>query len=185
MARLFLIRHGEPEEQWGEVGGDAGLSALGRSQAAATAERLKDLRPFRILSSPLKRAHETAAATAQLVGESITTEPRIGEIATPTEVVDRRAWLRELMVPGKRWREAGAQLAVWRDDLLNAVRGIDDDTAMFSHFVAINVITGAALNSDAITVCRPDLASISEFEIENGKIRLVRGAPLEGGADAT
>lgn len=73
--RVYFLRHGEslsnaapgvvalPEEE-----GDR-LSALGRSQAQAAAERTAaDLELSRIVCSPLRRARETAAPLAELTG---------------------------------------------------------------------------------------------------------------------
>jgi broad specificity phosphatase PhoE len=189
MTRLFLIRHGEPEAQWGVPGGDPGLSPLGAAQAEAAAQKLARLSEpgdgFELLSSPLKRARETAAPTARLLKRAVAIEPRIGEIAAPAHALDRRAWLADLLSEGRSWGDADAALRDWREQLLAAVRGVERDSAMFSHFVAINVVTGAALGKEDIVVCRPDLASISEFEIQDGQIRLLSGAAGAGDAVAT
>jgi|GEM_PF-57751 len=185
MARLFLVRHGEPKATWGGAEADPGLSDLGRAQAEAAASALALLGRFNIVSSPLQRARQTAAATARLLGGSIAIEPRIGEIAAPPQIEDRRAWLQALMRPGLGWRDADPALRAWRADLLAAIGEISEDVAMFSHFVAINVVTGAACGRDAIGVCTPALASISEFVVEPAGIRLISGAPFAGEASAT
>lgn len=60
-ARLVLLRHGQTEAGPICVGRlDPGLSAIGRLQAEAAAERLGDLRVDRVVTSPLRRARETA-----------------------------------------------------------------------------------------------------------------------------
>jgi broad specificity phosphatase PhoE len=137
------------------------------------------------LSSPLKRARETAAATASLLSRPIAIEPRIGEIATPAGVADRRAWLAALMGPDVNWSDAEPSLRAWRDDVIAAIGAVTEDTAMFSHFVAINVVAGLALAKDAVSVCTPALASICRFEVDQDGIRLISGAPLTGDAGAT
>ena len=185
MARLFLIRHGQPEEHWGAGAADPGLSQDGQEQAARAAQLLAAFGALRLVSSPLRRAQETAAAAAALQRQTVALEPRIGEIVAPAGVADRRAWLSGLLLPGSTWGGTDPQIQAWRVDVLAAVRAVGADTAMFSHFVAINVVTGAALGTDLVAVCRPDLASITEFAIERGAIRLVSGAPLENGAQPT
>jgi hypothetical protein len=44
---------------------------------------------------------------------------------------------------------------------------------VFTHFIAINVIVGAALESNETIVCKPGYASITELAVE-GQLRLVR-----------
>jgi broad specificity phosphatase PhoE len=51
---------------------------------------------------------------------------------------------------------------------------IRDDSAVFTHFIAINVIAGAALGVEHTIVCTPDHASITEIEVKEGVLRLVR-----------
>lgn len=67
MPRLIIVRHGETD--WnsqqifrGRV--DVPLNEVGRQQAAATAELLKTVPVTAVISSPLARAMETAAAIA-------------------------------------------------------------------------------------------------------------------------
>ena len=71
-------------------------------------------------------------------------------------------------------------LAQWREDVIAALTGRTEDTVVFSHFVAINVAAGAALRDDRVMVFRPDNCSVTVFESENGKLRLVeRGHEAE------
>ncbi len=63
MAQLIVLRHGETDyNRLGKYQGstDTGLNELGVSQAVAVAERLKSMEFDRIVSSPLKRAVQTA-----------------------------------------------------------------------------------------------------------------------------
>jgi broad specificity phosphatase PhoE len=65
--RLLLVRHAEAEESargrcYGTL--DVGLSAGGRAQCAALAAELAPERPAALVSSPRRRALETAAAIA-------------------------------------------------------------------------------------------------------------------------
>lgn len=80
--RLLLVRHGESE---GNAGGfvqgrlDYGLTDLGRAQAQATADRLRDVKVDRLISSPLRRAHETALWIAAAAGREVEPEPGLME----------------------------------------------------------------------------------------------------------
>lgn len=82
MLTLVLTRHGltarsEPEQHLGQ-GIDLGLSAAGVAQAAALAARIADERFDRIVSSPLRRAMETASAVAR--GRPVEADGRLMEM---------------------------------------------------------------------------------------------------------
>jgi 2,3-bisphosphoglycerate-dependent phosphoglycerate mutase len=81
---LVLIRHAEPDWQSARrKGTDPGLTALGRSQAAALAEHLQHA-PFAALyCSPLERARETAAAIAATQELTINVVQDLAEIGVP------------------------------------------------------------------------------------------------------
>jgi broad specificity phosphatase PhoE len=172
---LFLIRHGEPESAWGDPGGDPSLSAKGHAQAAAA--RLGAHGPLAAISSPMRRCQETAAPF--LFGASATIEQRVSEVATPGDVADRRAWLRRNFPwqdaeARRTWEELDITMREWRERVLAALREIETDAAIFTHFIAINAIVGAAINRRDTIVCRPDHASITEVEMRDGKLHLLR-----------
>ncbi|MGE0045617.1 MAG: histidine phosphatase family protein, partial [Hyphomonadaceae bacterium] len=68
MPRLYLIRHAEPAATWGGSDPNPGLSELGRAQAADASWKLAALKPKRIVTSPLMRCRETAAALEMEMG---------------------------------------------------------------------------------------------------------------------
>ena len=83
--RLFLVRHahsdpGEPDEL-------RPLSAKGRVQAREVGERLVAAAPELVVSSPLLRARETAAAIAQATGSSVRVDDRLGPGATAGDLL--------------------------------------------------------------------------------------------------
>jgi uncharacterized phosphatase len=82
MKRIFFVRHGESEANAAGVTAgarlDVGLTEDGRQQARKVGEDLKDKRIDLIVSSPMKRAYETAAIIAQTINYN---QPKI--IATP------------------------------------------------------------------------------------------------------
>jgi broad specificity phosphatase PhoE len=185
MARLFLIRHGRPSETWGGASSDPGLSELGMAQAEAAAAKLAAYGPLDVVSSPMRRCVETAAPYARLRGVSPHLEPRVSEVVAEPGVEDRPAWLQARFPwrdPGKLrdWASLEPALQAWRAQMLDYVSGIERDTAVFSHFIAINVITGAALRRDTTMVCKPDHASITELEVSDGALRFVAfGAEMQ------
>jgi broad specificity phosphatase PhoE len=180
MARLLLIRHGEPEAAWGGDQDDPGLSAAGRAQAAAAAAALAGEGALLVLSSPARRCQETAAPYLErrrLPRADLS--PRFGEVETPAGVADRRDWLMDNFpwragAAVRAWTSVAPELRAWRDRVLGAARAVDRDTAVFTHFIAANAIVGAAKGSAYTVVFRPDYASITELEVRNGLIRVVR-----------
>lgn len=97
---LFLVRHGLTE--WNERGrlmgrSEIGLSARGREQVKAAAEALAAIPIDSVLSSPQRRARETADAIAAPHGLPVETVDDLAEV-----------WL------GERW--IGKTFAELRDD---------------------------------------------------------------------
>jgi broad specificity phosphatase PhoE len=169
VARLYLIRHGEPAAVWG-AHDDPGLSPLGARQSADAAMKLGVLKPAQAITSPLARCRETSAAFEMESGLIARVEPRVTEVPTPADVGDRPAWLRQAMAGA--WSDLPSH-ASWRTDLIHALTSLDQDTAVFTHFVAINVALGAALGQDAVTLFRPGHCSISVFDTDGARLKLV------------
>jgi phosphohistidine phosphatase SixA len=83
--RLFLVRHahsdpGEPDEL-------RPLSARGRVEARKVGERLAGVEPELVVSSPLLRARETAAAIAQAAGSPLRIDERLAPGATADDLL--------------------------------------------------------------------------------------------------
>lgn len=174
MPTIVLVRHGRAAAGFGSHR-DPGLDDVGRAQAEATAEelaaRFEQLVP--IYSSPLKRAQETAAALARKWGTEVIPEPRVAEIPSPTEDLRERAqWLQGVMA-GK-WTDLPPELLRWREELIDCVLGFETDTVVFCHFIAINVVVGAATGADELIVFRPDNASVTIILTDRGQLELIR-----------
>jgi broad specificity phosphatase PhoE len=172
MARIHMIRHGRAAAGFGESM-DPGLDEFGQSQAEAVAEKLKALGRLPILSSPLARTQQTAAPLAKLWGAAPVIEDAVAEIPSPKGMTleARVAWLRKLMAGS--WRDVSPELAAWREHCIATVVAIPRDTIIFSHYVAINVIAGAALGDDRVVVFSPDNCSVTVFETDGAKLQLI------------
>ncbi|MGD9995880.1 MAG: histidine phosphatase family protein [Ilumatobacteraceae bacterium] len=81
---IVLIRHGQPEWVRGGLNIDnPPLTDLGRRQAEAMAEYLRDEEFDEVLCSPLRRARETAAPLFRALGRPETIDPWLEEIRNP------------------------------------------------------------------------------------------------------
>lgn len=175
MARLYFIRHGEAAAGFGEDH-DPGLSALGQEQsqkaADAMMQTLAKTGPIPIISSPLKRCQETSTPLCRAWERAPTIERGVSEIPSPMEDLSKRSeWLRGVM--SGAWAEADAASQGWRDYVVETAKGINQDTVVFSHYVAINVIAGHALGDDRVVCFRPDNCSITVVDVVDGEIKMV------------
>ena len=75
MTTVYLVQHGDKERE----PGDAGLTELGRGQAAVTASWLQQLGLRALYSSPLRRARETAEPIARATGLPVQLDGRLRE----------------------------------------------------------------------------------------------------------
>ncbi|HEX3700311.1 MAG TPA: histidine phosphatase family protein [Phenylobacterium sp.] len=178
MPRLYLIRHGKPSATWGGGDDDPGLDDTGAAQARAARDWLLALpqaeRPKRVVSSPLRRCRETAEPTAQALGVAVEIDPIVGEIPTPQTLnpLERGSWLRQVFAGS--WSEIKGDLDYdqWRLDVVGSLRA-RGDTAVFSHYVAINAVVSHLLGEDRVLAFRPDHASITVLETDGRDLALV------------
>lgn len=166
---IYLIRHGEPAGAYG-TDPNPGLTELGTRQAFAAAETLARAGAKWAITSPLARSRETAAQFEKVMETHARIETGVGEIVTPPGIEDRVTWLRGIMAGN--WTGTGPELDAWRQKVLAAVERLPDDTAVFSHFVAINVIVGLLTNDDRVVVFKPGHASITKLTRVGGKLRV-------------
>jgi broad specificity phosphatase PhoE len=84
MLSLYLVRHGQTDASRNNLFAgriDPPLNAVGQAMAAALAARYGSFDWREIVSSPLQRARETAAATARAAGQTVTVDDGLIEIA--------------------------------------------------------------------------------------------------------
>ena len=82
--RLILVRHAEAES--GEPDELRPLTPAGRDVARALGERLRSVGPDAVISSPLLRARETAAAIAKAAGIEAESDERLSPGADADDV---------------------------------------------------------------------------------------------------
>ena len=182
MSRVYLIRHAKPSATWGGDDDDPGLDAQGQAQARAAAAKLLALpseqRPTRVVSSPLRRCRETAQPFAEAIGATVEIDPSVGEIPTPSALTpeERGPWLRQAF--GGRWADIEGDLDydAWRGEVAAAVAS-REHAAVFSHFVAINAVLTALAGEPQVITLRPDHASISVLEVNDGALTVIERGP--------
>lgn len=172
MPRLYLIRHAEPAALWG-AHPDPGLSELGHRQASAVAAHLATLGIANLITSPLARCRQTAAPLAAALGQEAAVNRAVAEIPVPASVTEHRPWLMAVMDGAWTDPHVDESLRIWRNDVGKALLALEQDTIIFSHFVAINAAAGLAMCVDGVTLFKPGHASVTMLENEGGALRLV------------
>lgn len=148
MPRLYLVRHGRATGGYG-ADVDPGLDELGHAQAVVAADRLEPHGPLPMITSPLRRARETAGALESRWGTMAIVEPSVGEIPAPVEDLDERhAWLRQAM--GSTYADLGPRYTSWRTMVTDLLLHRREDTVIITHFVLINAVLGVATGDDRV-----------------------------------
>jgi len=169
--RLYLIRHGQPSAGFIDAI-DPGLSDVGTAQAQAVARELSALGPLPVLTSPLKRARETAVPFEAIWNVTARVESRIAEIPSPsTNLGERAVWIRQAL--RGRWSDLPEAYQSWRTQLLQCLLTCQTSAVMTTHFIAINVAVGFASNDDRLACFEPDYCSCTVLEVENEALRVV------------
>ena len=172
MTRLYLVRHGRAAAGW-DTDPDPGLDEIGQRQAVAVAGRLGQFGPLPIFSSPLRRCQETAIPLATTWSREPRIEPAVAEIPSPEGIAmaDRIEWLREAM--RGTWADLGGRYVTYRDQVISTLVALEDDSVVFSHFVAINIAIGSAIGDDRLVVRSLDNCSVTIMDVVDGALQLV------------
>ena len=179
---MLLLRHGQTalsvDKRFSGVG-DPQLTPTGQAQAAQAASRLADSGATAVVSSPLRRARETASRVAQALGLEVAVEDGLRETdfgdwdgATFAEVRDRwpaelDAWLASTAVPppgGESFDETADRVRAAHDRLLASYEG--QSIVVVSHVTPIKTLLRFALDAPAGALYRIhlDLASLSRVQ---------------------
>lgn len=127
---IHLVRHGHVENPdrvlYGRLPG-FNLSARGREQAELLGRHFAPVPLAAVLASPLERAQQTAAATAQPHGLQVETDQRLIEASSQFEgVAGNLAWY-ILRHPGVWWRLRDVRTPSWGEhyvDLAERVQAV-------------------------------------------------------------
>lgn len=196
MTTILLARHGESdwnrERRW-QGHTDRPLTELGRSQAAALAERLAGVELAAIYASDLARAVETARPAAEGHGLPVVALRGLREVdvgswsgLTPEEVETQHpADIRRWLDGGKGW-DGGESYEEMAARVLSTVREIvaehpEGRVLVVSHGGPLRAIHAHALGMELhahrrTTPVVPN-ARLSEVVASEGSLRLVHPAP--------
>jgi probable phosphoglycerate mutase len=169
---IYLVRHGEAAASWAESS-DPGLSELGWQQAEAAGKALHAQLgdSVNLVSSPLARAVETAQPLARIRALDVAINPSFAEIPSPVPLSERQDWLRGFM--REQWQQQPEFLHQWRQQALNGLTALTENTVIFTHFLVLNAVVGSILGKQETLCFRPDNASITQLALRDGALELV------------
>lgn len=170
---IFLVRHGEAAQSWGEAK-DPGLSDLGKQQAEQTAQELLPLlgKDVDLISSPLLRARETAIPLGRMLGDiDVAIDASYSEIPSPAPLASRQDWLREFMT--QQWDIQPESLAVWRSRMIEKLLVLENTSVIFTHFLVLNTVVGSIQGKPETLCFWPDNASVVRLKHCGSRLELV------------
>ncbi|WP_371671870.1 bifunctional RNase H/acid phosphatase [Streptomyces sp. NBC_00289] len=197
-ATFVLLRHGEtpltPQKRFsGSGGSDPSLSAVGREQAERVAAALARRGTIQaIVSSPLARTRETAAAVADRLGLEVVVEDGLRETdfgawegLTFGEVRDRypedlNAWLADPEAEptggGESFAATATRIAATRDRLVAAYAG--RTVLLVTHVTPIKTFVRLALGAPPESLFRMELSAaalsaVAYYSDGNASVRLL------------
>lgn len=197
-ATFILLRHGEtaltPEKRFsGSGGADPELSATGRHQAACAAEAFEARGTVEeIVSSPLRRCRETAAAVAARLGLEVRVEDGLRETdfgawegLTFAEVRERygpdlTTWLASPDAAptggGESFAEVADRVATARDRLISRYAG--HTALVVTHVTPIKTLVRLALGAPPDSMFRMELlpasvSTVAYYADGNASLRLL------------
>ncbi len=172
--RIYLVRHGRADAGW-DAAVDPQLDTLGQQQSLEMAQQLAPLGPMNVVTSPLRRCQQTAQPLCEVWKVKPIICPEVAEIPSPVgvSIPDRVEWLRLAM--SGTWESLGPRYLKFRDELVNFVYQISDDTVVVSHFVAINAVIGKIQNVEQLVTYRLDNCSVTVVERDgHGELNIIQ-----------
>ncbi len=172
MTTIYLIRHGQAEAGW-STQRDPGLDDTGRQQASEAARAFAEREPLPVITSPLRRARETAHEFEMIWRRPAVVDDRVAEI--PSEgmtLAERGEWLKALRK--RRWVELEDEvMASWRRAAIVSLLAITQDTIVVSHFMVINAVVSWATGDERVVCCQPMQGSRTTLERAGESFRVV------------
>ena len=182
---LLLVRHAEPIEEHTSDGSpaDPTLTARGRAQSEALARWLAREGLDAIVSSPARRAQDTAAPIASLLDKQIEIDDRLRDANAnagsyiPLEA-DRERDREEYLARVASYRESSRLTGIFDrvnealDDWTTRLRG--GRLAVFCHGSVINVYAARVLGLGNSAFLEADYASAHRFLVSSRGIRSVK-----------
>jgi broad specificity phosphatase PhoE len=126
-----------------------------------------------MVTSPMRRAAETALPLSTLLSIQPLIAPEVAEIPTPENMSlqHRGEWLHAIMF--RDWGSVEPGLRRWRNEVVDYLLPLKADTAVYSHYVAINVALGTAIGDDRVMCFSPAHASVTILETNGRSLSLV------------
>ena len=169
--QLLVIRHALPLRSEPGQGSDPDLSEDGIEQAKRLPDALARFPIARLVSSPQRRALQTAQPVADALGLSIDVDERLAEYDyglshyTPIEEASQEDIQRLLAghLPGDVDEEAfKARVKAGIDDLV-AAADHEDTVALFSHGGVINALVHQLMKTERLLCVQVDYAGITRL----------------------
>jgi probable phosphoglycerate mutase len=185
--QLLLVRHAEPQRIEGlGAPADPSLTALGRRQAAALSAWLAAEPIDHVVSSPLRRAVETARPLATALGvdvevmDGLAEWDRESDSYIPVEELRAAKDERWRLMVEERWdeMEGGIDPAAFRASVTAAAEDVigrhpSRRVVAVCHGGVINAYLGGVLGLSRVLWFHPEYASISRVAASTGGIRSI------------
>ncbi|CUW39530.1 putative Phosphoglycerate mutase [Magnetospirillum sp. XM-1] len=173
---IWLVRHGKSARGFDQAE-DPDLSELGHTQAEAVARQLNiHIQPCAVLASRFLRAQSTAKPLAALWERSVIISPEIDEIPAPTwmtgvNLPQRRPWLDVMLT--ESYGALDPTIESWRSSLLGFVSRLSAPTVLFTHYLTINALVGAAMEDLRTVVIDPGYCEVVTLRVNEGRVELL------------
>jgi broad specificity phosphatase PhoE len=167
--QLIFVRHGKPKVVEGD--NDPVLSEAGRAQAERLAEWLAQRRIDRVVSSPMRRALNTAEPTSRMLGLELEVVDGLAEVGRGGPGY---RGVEELRRDPVRWSNFlddpvsffGGNPIAFREAVLSSVASLFNGRAVgriavFTHGVPINVVISHALGLKRVMHFLPNYCSLT------------------------
>jgi broad specificity phosphatase PhoE len=167
--QLIFIRHGKPKAEPGD--NDPALTDAARIQAERVGHWLRRENIARVVSSPMRRATETAEPTSRILGLELEIKEGLAEVGRFGPSYRGIETLRQDPVEWAKFMEdpigfMGGDPVAFKRDVLDAVGGLfgglpGRKTAVFSHGLPINVVLSHVLGLKRVGHFMPHYCSLT------------------------